>query len=1249
MLYSPTGVPLALMEAPDLTPGATLMGWWRPSAVVAGYQIFWEIDSPAWSFLNTVWVGLELNSMNFALEMWNDPHDEYDVASEVAIAGLAYHLAVVVAAGGKAAKLYVSNEALTMDALEVASVANADFDPTDVGVVDGGIQSDTSKGNTKLFHFAMTPAQIRLERDRWQCVETPWAHWPMDRRAYVQAQTRIQDVSGNERHLDNYVVQGFGADTLDPSILRYTYAGATRRVVGAAATAAAAVTTINVAVPAGAYSSGNDVVAVNDAMILSLVHGGADWAVVPAAWTLVQRGLSGVMRLEVYRKNYGMLAGVPTAEVTPVAITGIDGGIGRIVVYHGLEHPDAIEIASSVKTGDNIRPNCDVLETGDDWGPACLDVMVVGFDSNTAIFTDTWRATSGGVDDSLGSEDDQADVDLDPNTAGEAFNSVFAGFQLWLFDSVKVGKGEASGWRMDSTVADEDPWVVCRVVLKPHDVPFARRHYYSTGRTGLTHTRSTDFPGDHGVDDHYYSPGAWNNWVIYNKLEPRKDRAGGGTDDNWTSNEEVAVAWHEYVVPLRPCTYPDTTLLKVNYYTEIDENYTGFSTTSVTVRFKGRVYLTTSLTDLSEATVLVEDWVSGAMFARGTRQYITEEIELPAFSTDVEAYIVLVWGMVFEDIPLPAVHYPNPTEWVTVKNLTGAGDLGGNMRVARNDGPESGNKDGYAPWVEFSDFLVPVARPDPPANQTRATSIVIDPGDVPGYCSGLIDTRGATSPMHALWWEFTPDADGEFIFHVFGSTAQTVVKVWNDAADAVIESVQEDEDLVGGIGCVSWWRGNLTGGVTYRIQTRRGRDQNTSAWSGQVQLWVETVRLPQADDIFVPEGNGNTIMVWREGHLINVSAFNASGWVAGGVAIDYTGRPMLDYRNVGDPGSHDLEHTGERLAILMHDTAIPPGNPYVIILDLFTLNPNEQPIDYIFWDGQVGVTPFGAGSLEVDAAGFMYAGSEGWFSKVAGGTISYEKSQPQNPQDAAILKFDLAAAWYQSGFEAEPPGYPILLLADYERTGTNFVRLSIDLSRLLYTSSGFYVTPEDGEGTLVKSITIDGAQLPDEVSPITPGAGPNAGPKGICPLYTGGFLLCNGQVVQRYDDDGALVQTYTPSGPTPQSLSDIDLTADRLHFYCYDMGVSRFYKMRISDGVQISTWSTFGYPGSSHSFVVYRPDRFVDVPEVPEECVVEVPSIGCLDDPPPSVSCADPTASSTGATWSPTHSPNVQRVGLRGS
>ena len=1176
-INSPTGVRFTLLEVPDLA-AVTVMGWIQAPAHPGEYIEIFEFQS-ATPWQDTLWLGFDLGTFDLGLELYSDvpTHDEWIVAASGVGADQWLHWAITLVGG--TATLFVTTEDHANDVTQIATITNADVDITNIDRtrVLLGATVGAKMCNFKVFEGELTAAQIRIERDHWASTLTPWTHIPADKRAYFQAQTNVRDVSGNNRHLENLTVQGLGADVADPSILQYTSAGSVRKVVGTAATVAVGVTSINVNVPAGAYSSGNDVVRVNDALVLTLVHGGANYATVPAAWTLVQQGVSGAARLEVYVKNYGMLAGVPTAEVTPVAITGVDGAIGRIVAYGGMEHADLLVKTSGVKTGSGVVSTSDAMDSGTDWRDALTLVCAIGTDTNTGGSS---TILSPYVQDGF---DGQADIDMAQDSLESLFSSsFFAGFKLSMWDGAVVSHGPTRTFKAASS--NTDPWVFISLLLRPHDQPFARRQYYSRARTGLSHVRTTDFASDRW-DNYYYTPSAFESWAIFSKMERRKDRCGSLVTDEWTSNKEVDVAWHEYARPLPAMVSPDVTRLKVNYKARWSANFLSYNpNTDMHVKFRGRVFLTTSLTDLSEAIVLIDEWVSGTEFTINF-PFITEPMVLPPFTTTVPCWLVLVWGVRFEDIPMPTVTYPSPTEWASALNVIGAGDGGG---VGKNDGPESGLPGGigtYAPWVEWSEHFLEPVLPAPPSNMTRATAIVIDPNDVPGYESGLIDTRGATSPSSAVWWSFTPTVTQQYIFHTFGSNGLAVIRVFNAAGNDFITALQVDDDQIGGQGCVSWWRGTLTAGVAYAIQIRRD-SRTSSSYGGTVQLTVEQVETPAPDDIFVPAGNGNTIMVWRNGRLVNISAFNASGWLAGGVAIDYTQRAMKDYRYYDT--APETTHSGERLVIGMFSTAIAPGNDYAIILDLLTLNPNEQPIDYIFW-GDYGVDPFGLSTVEVDQAGKMWAGSFGSFLAIVGAEKAHEDSIARTSAQAGLLAWDLLNAWYQRDFEADPPGSPELYPADYDKSGTNFIRLSTDQTKVLYSSSGFYVPVG---GTKVKAITTGGTQLADVTSPITPGTGPNPGPKGICPLYDGGYLLCNGGVVQRYDANGIHLQTYTPTNPVATAMSDVDLTVDRLHFWAYDMAMARFYRFNLASGAQVQTFPTFAYPGSSHSFVIYRPNRF---------------------------------------------------------
>jgi len=1242
-IYSPTGVVLTLNEAPDLAAGVTIMGWWRPSPVVVGYQLFFEIfNTVAWT--NALWCGLDLNSMNFALELWNDPDDAYDVATEVAIAGAMFHLAIVVDPGGQTATLYVTDESHSMDVLAVATVTNLNFAPADLAVCDLALHADSSRSVHKVIPRSLTQAEIRVERDRWDAQEDAWALWPLDRRAYFQAQTHLQEVSGNNRHLLNLTSQGLGADVADPAILQYTANGSCRKVIGAVASAAAAVTTVNVAVPAGASTSGNDIVRVNDALVLMLVHGGAGWATVPAAWTLVQRGVQGACRLEVYIKNYGMVDNVPTAEVTPVVITGVDGAIGRIVAYGGMEHASRLLLDSDVNTGVGVRPFSNEIDTGTDWQDALLEVAVMGMDTNTGGFLDSLHSLYGAFDL-------QADKDMDANNMAFLFESHFAGFALMAWEHSKISQGRTNGWQVVSTAALDD-WVFVDLVLRPHDQRFARRHYYSYGRLGLTLERTTDFPSEQW-DNLFYSPGAWAPWIVWHPLTHRKDRAGAATVTDWTSNVEIDAAWQHYAHPLEPMTSPNTTRLTINYARGCSENYLATSTAAVHIKLRVRVFLTTSRSDLSEATVLINEFVSAVDFP-STFGHAVETLELPAFTAPAACWLVVIVGIRFEDIPMPAVTYPSPTEWATAKMLLGGGHA--SEGAGENDGPDTGGSSSYTAWLEWSEHFLAPARPAPPANMTRATAIVIDPGDVPNYCSGLIDTRGATSPSSAIWFSFTPTQTRVYILHTFGSVGQAVIRVWNAAGTAMVYvplfgagPMQWDDDEVGGLGSVSWWRAELEAGTEYMIQVRRPTDAGTSSWPGEVQLWVEQVETPQGDDIFVAAGSGNTVMSWRAGRLVNIYSFQASAHLALGLAIDYTQRPMRPYYNY--PADPEAVHTGIRLVVGLHDLGVPPGNDYAIVFDLAMTDPTSAGggytpvIDYLFW-GTAG-DPFGANTLEIDADGFLYVGSAGFFATVVGATRSYESALKIAP-DSAILKWDLLQAWRQMEFDSTPPGAKMLLNVAYDVMGSNYIKLGPAGDRLLYTSSAFYIQVP---GTKVKAVSINGAQLPDVVSPIAAGTGPDPGPRGLCTLPDGGFLLCNGAVVQRYNAAGAHTQTYTPTNPIAYALTDVDLTNDLTSFWCYDMAMSRFYKFNLASGTQTAYFPTFTYPGSSHSFVVFRPDRFAEVPEPSDECVLDVPSTSCWGDSTPSAQCsgAQPSGPSASSTWSATFSPDVQRVGLKDS
>ncbi len=638
------------------------------------------------------------------------------------------------------------------------------------------------------------------------------------------------------------------------------------------------------------------------------------------------------------------------------------------------------------------------------------------------------------------------------------------------------------------------------------------------------------------------------------------------------------------------------------------EDLVEFDSDESQVRYKLYIYIAVGESDVVRHVLLdyvdTVDWPEPPTIP--TFQGLASAQTLTPASTLAGDLLVVEFGGRILASPTPAVTYP-PSNF-THMDWRGLGSTT-SVNVAHPDAVAGDTVTTRAPWIEFSDIITEQAATPAPANETCATALPI--AALP-HTSVFLDTTGSTDSGwvgdgKAAWWTWTAERSGTAFFTTRGANYPCQVSILQGGCGGLfyVGGFNERRAITGNRSQSSGALVGAVQGVTYHIVVEHWPEfgnVNGVEQGGLLRLEGFWRELPQEDDLYVVIKDIVALRETSPGVLNPVNLSSALFSLdPSGVSIDYTKRAL-----VPTTGDHANPHVDERLLVSLFSTDL------VEILDLKDLSwaPSIAEIDAISpWTGNNRQHA----QMHLTFAGFLWQGNFGnGFLLVAGAGVlpGFLDSISDDLDLSTVIGIDASHADQQ-------PGAPFtfrLLDAPYPVTDiTAPWAITVDESNsiLFYTSGGFY-DPQTGDhptrdstvGTLIKRYDLlANVQLADFAT-VTQQPGNNPGLKGIRFIPAdGGLLACNSVQVLRFDRDGSLVRTYTPSIPAEaQSLVEVVLTADQQAFWVLDEQSTHLFKFDLDTGVELADYQTYLTTGATVQMQIYQPTELPSGSTPPSPC-----------------------------------------------
>jgi hypothetical protein len=709
------------------------------------------------------------------------------------------------------------------------------------------------------------------------------------------------------------------------------------------------------------------------------------------------------------------------------------------------------------------------------------------------------------------------------------------------------------------------------------------------------------------------------------QLKTSKANCGSSFQTVWSTNQQGnhdALIYRYVTPPLEAQSISGTFNLCFGVLANWDDPVLGYEPDSV-VRYKVHVYLAQGQTT-TPRTVLVDNYVDSVDFPAnvpGMRWRSLASAQSVASATAQAGDVIVVeLGLRIVSSPEHIVYYPDDMGLTRIDMYGVAANTSTFSDAAAGDSGTSRNS-----WFEFSATLTHQAASDPPANDSCADAITIS--ELP-YTSDEIDTSSAVEEgslpniKKRVWWQWTAPADGAVFFTSQGTNYACSVDVYTGSCGALTlvtfpARLSYASGIYGNPRSQAFFALTATEGTTYYIAITQSigsvNSINTGGLARLVAFWRSA---PQENDLYFPNG---IIAAVRDGAVVNMSA-DYEPYSPTGIGIDYTQREVND-NNGGT-------HSGERLLVALHDVDL------VELLDLATLNLGELEVDYIA-DPWTLASPSGLtfAQMHVTADGELYQASFGngyLFASAPGLTPQgYLNAVSNNTAYSALRQVSAIAGDNQGGSFTDTRH-----VLTVEHTAPWAISIDEATGDVYYTSSAYYIDIAGAQDVvrvynlntqderIFATLDVQGTHMP--------------GLKGLQFIPGGGLLVCNGNVVQRLDADGALVTTYTPSVPLEcESLGDVKLTADGEAFWTIDIQTSRLFKFDLATGEELLTTQPYLSYGAMVQMAIYQPDG-VAVPPAPE-CVLLEP-IGCWSPGVTPLGCAGDTPAPVGC-WSPSSTP----------
>jgi hypothetical protein len=930
-------------------------------------------------------------------------------------------------------------------------------------------------------------------------------------------------------------------------------------------------------------------------MIIGFGHQGGSYGTMPAGWTLIEQNVSpgGTTRGELYWKR-------ANNEPASYTIAGLGSpAVGSISAYSGgLATGTPVEASAS-------RGNVTVTTSPESGAPSITSLSERTLLLQMVVNEGAFAATNFAHLSPTGTLDD---VDLN-TTSGQPqmkrSNTIHYGLSHMLHRAI----GPTGDAAPQCPAAAEN--VVIHAVLAAQPTTPVGTRYYFTLRTPPARLKAR-LHGSWDVGASSPHPGGGLNPTYRRMLS--KFKAGGGAVEqvlNYVTNQDpnydMCMAWYTSP-PLARQTIAGTVDLVYLTSKWFQDNILGAVNTA-TVRLKVHIYIAKGQTTDVRA-VLLNRYLDPTQMPFAFIPTVTAmtQATLTSGQTEEGDTLIVELGWRNEDCPSPYPLYP-PDDFTIISTSTaGTADnvstAGGNNGVPYEDAEVGVSTSLYPKQVSYLQFsadikeLPAAALPAIPAHYVSTAPVVLS-GELP--LSHACDTSRVPSTRRHVFYEWTADRDGLMYVTNRGSNYAATIEVYSDLATLTTapgRGIDSTYQLNGGR-CYT----NFTAveGTTYTFVARTEAFPKVTAGDAggllRIELWPW--RLPALDDIYVPnipsmgfDDCGNPFSVDTQWDVYVPTSF----------AIDYSRTPMDDYNFFGGP-----QTTNERILVGMFSNGI------VEFLDLATWNIGGSEVDFFFPyealdpndpdnEHPAWLALDGQGRCLVAWFGDGFQHTSGLYIPPSPPSlVAFYNNKASDPMITSLRRIQniwtdgFGQGGPDSGRKAEAFVLPVERLLAVQA-----IALDPDDDEVVYYTCAANYTPktfiagltEDLRAAQVKRYSLLTRQpLADVVTvPLRPG--PNPGLKGLAIVPDGhGVLVCNGNEVQWYSLDGALIRRYvTHVEGEGGSLYSVQLTSDAKFLWAYDQELAVLYQWELLSGTLVRTVETWLTPGDGSQIVLYQPN-----------------------------------------------------------
>lgn len=533
--------------------------------------------------------------------------------------------------------------------------------------------------------------------------------------------------------------------------------------------------------------------------------------------------------------------------------------------------------------------------------------------------------------------------------------------------------------------------------------------------------------------------------------------------------------------------------------------------------------------------------------------------------------VVIEYGGRFVTISplINPITYP-PTEWAFMQ-MQYTGNAGNADAV---NGDTSSSRES---WLEFSNGLSLLPVSAPPANDACADAIVI--ASLP-YASDDIDTSESTDTKRAVWWTWTAPSNMRVCLRAAGTTYVCTITLMTGGCGALVTSLGlEGTSDYGPHRSQAMRIFDAVMGTQYWFRLTSESDDESAANSGGCcRFEVVEQGTPQTDDLYLPSAQ---LFAFREG-VLNMGKVLDQTLTS--CAFDFSLRPMLEPFHPGSPTRSVV-----RCYVGLHNFEL------VEIFTASDLDVGLAEIDYIGDPWSVPIVGVPPAKSYITQAGMLH---QSWFGNgylyvfnngttLSGNPAAYYGYPSSNDNYSALKSISAIDGDNQPG----APFADVVNQLAYETpnpTGGAGWSIAFDEvnSILYYVSGGFYFPG----GTEIRTFNVATQTAGPIFATLAPQGPFGFGLRGLVYLADGGLLVCNGNVVQRLNSSGTVIQTFTPSiALDSQLLVDVCLTQDATAFWVIDEQSTRIFKFDIASGTELMTFQPYTLSNSLIQMAIYQP------------------------------------------------------------